>query len=142
MICNSCNKTIPDNSTFCQHCGNRISKPSSTKRSTEWEYKDFIYEFGEKNWRQNYTDSEARQAFWEYHQSWILSQLQEWRDKGWQPISEVGPAGISLRKKKVYDLDFIDWIFAVVTLGLTAFMSGKATRIFPVEFRVKMRRPK
>lgn len=31
MICKYCGKEIPDGSTFCSHCGNNLSKPSSLK---------------------------------------------------------------------------------------------------------------
>jgi RNA polymerase subunit RPABC4/transcription elongation factor Spt4 len=130
MFCPSCGKQVPDSSRFCLHCGSSISAPV-TNTKEEWEYRDFLLQWERGKGGEYYLDEKnninsIRLQVWNETQSWILPQIQEWLDKGWQPVTEVGPAGFSFRSKN----------------GLLEILTLKFNRGELAEFRVKMRRSK
>lgn len=117
----------------------------------EWEYDDFVYRFrpGE-TWchvgEGGYTAAGARVTFWQNYQSHILPLLQQRLDQGWEPITEVGPGGISLRQYTTLRWSVGGWIWflfiTIITMGLGLIMLffGLSPYVEPVEFRVKLRR--
>ncbi|SRR5260221_2606210 len=124
MYCPSCGKSVPDESRFCLYCGSSITSPKPTPETPiEWEYDDYVVTF-KPNTTKISTDNgnTARLLAWNQCQSWMLPAIQSWLDKGWQPITEVGPSGFSLRSHGG---------------GLLGWPWFEAT-----EFIIKMRRPK
>lgn len=99
--------------------------------SPQYQHKDFVYSLSNRsswckvNSNGGYTDSEAKSYFWNTFQSEILPELQKELDSGWEPITEVGPAAVSLHVKKEY---FFDWgcmgWFIYVIGGLVSFGVG------------------
>ncbi len=105
-----------------------------------WEYKDFIYPFKKgAMWYRNSTETEARISFWNDYQALILPELQKWLDQGWQPVTEIGPAGFHVRW---YNKIGITWLALLLTFGLSlVFDFANPDRYCePVEFRVALRR--
>lgn len=100
MYCSSCGKQIADDSVFCQYCG----KPMTAKAApiaAEWVYRDFIFPFPpDFGWVSTgpggITETGARSEFWQRSQQAIRLELQKWLDDGWEPIGEIGPAGIAI----------------------------------------------
>lgn len=125
MFCPSCGKAIPENSTFCLHCGTRILAPTGTApvQVVEWESDEFCYWWDHKKWyvavSNSWTEVTARNEIWANYQREITTELQKWLDDGWQPLGEIGPAAIETKR-------FDEWF---------------TTYIEPTVFRVKMRRP-
>ena len=118
-----------------------------------WEYKDFVFKFkrGEnflctKGGR--YTYKTALTKFWDVSQNYILRDLQDWENEGWEPISETGPAALRLREFVAIKWEAGGWVwFTFVTIitagvGLLMLPFGMAPYIEPVEYRVQMRRRK
>ncbi len=108
MYCSLCGNEIPDQSTFCLHCGNRIAAShdqivGKPQEPIEWEYKDFEIEFppGSRGkvyiGPRGYTIPEGRLHFWQATQAGIMKQVHTWLDEGWKPVSEVGPACFQVR---------------------------------------------
>ena len=145
MYCPSCGKEIPDQSTFCLHCGRRIvakavepptqemdmhapfvsrAVVAAPKKPTEWEYKDFAIKYspGERGkvyiGPGGYTIPGGRLFFWQSAQASIMKKLQGWLDEGWQPIGEVGPACYQIRTYKKWQPDAATWILGIMTFGL------------------------
>jgi hypothetical protein len=129
MYCPSCGKQISENSNFCLYCGTSIvMKQSPPKDILEWEYQDYVL-----NWKpgeggtyyltKHNTESDIRNFLWNGDQLNFMSGIQVWKDAGWQPVTEVGPAAYSFR------LHQGNVIFGWPHLELK-------------EFRVKMRKPK
>jgi len=121
--------------------------------ATEWEYDDFVYKFTRgESWcsvgEGGYTSAGARLTFWQNYQNTILPLLQRRFDEGWEPISEVGAGGISLRQYTALRWSAGGWIwFLIITiatmgLGLIMLLFGLSPYVEPVEFRVKLRRMK
>ncbi len=128
MYCPSCGKNIPDGSRFCLHCGSAIasSNPAS-ETPIEWEYDDYVTTWEKGKYKAQLNDINGGEAtirltWWNQCQSWIRPEIQKWLDKGWQPITEVGPSGFGVRR---HPAGFLGWPYLELT-----------------EFRVKMRRPK
>ena len=100
MYCSSCGKQIADDSVFCRYCG----KPMTAKAApvaAEWVYRDFIFPFPpDFGWVSTgpggNTETGARSEFWQRSQQAIRLELQKWLDDGWEPIGEIGPAGITI----------------------------------------------
>jgi len=132
VYCPSCGKQIPDNSTFCLHCGARIDRPG-IHSMTEWEYRDFVYTFPERDRPSRYCVSVVytRQDVWNEQQKFILPRLQEWLDEGWEPITEIGVAGLEWAPYIKFHINPFDALFGD---------TSKCERA--VAFRVKMRRRK
>jgi hypothetical protein len=128
MYCPSCGKNVPDNSKFCLHCGFSITAPESpVDRQVEWEYQDYLLQWGAGDGgryplSEGENENTIRLEIWNNQQSWILPQIQELLDNGWQPVTHVGPAAFSFRYHNG---------------GLLG-----ARYIEVNEFRVKMRKPK
>jgi len=163
MQCLSCGKEIPDQSTFCLHCGTLaapsiapVSMPVS-QAPVEWEYQDFvqIWPPGRRGWicisdRSGYTIPEARIYFWQETQAAITKELQKWLDDGWEPVGEVGPSAIQLRTYKSATQGTTTMggimlaLFVIMTfgLGLIFVLLAQDTFVEPTEFRVTLRRPK
>ncbi len=132
MFCISCGKTIPDDANFCAYCG-KPQKGGESRGPVEWEYTEYTHIFtsyGPKGawYRQeyvfDYTDAQIKVDIWQKHQAFFLSEVQEWLDQGWTPISEVGPSAIQL------------------TMFHAHWWSSRPTRTYPTTFSVKMRRIK
>lgn len=157
MYCPSCGKETPDHSTFCLHCGKPTdisSKPVQV--TTEWEYHDLHLDFphGTSGWVKcdAYSESAARLYFWQKVQQTLLPKLQEVFDKGWQPISEVGPSCIELKsfKGSWFEDNSLTGhlIVAILTAGLWllilpfAIIQGGDWRYEMSGITIKMRRPK
>jgi len=114
-----------------------------------YEYFDFIKHFsGGIAYLNEYTEDAARTKFWNESQSWILFQIREYMDQGWEPITQVGPGAIKLGYKKTYfDWDFFGWFayfgVGLATLGIGFFIMPLIFTFrvtFPEEFKVTMRR--
>lgn len=112
MYCSSCGNQIPDDSKFCLKCGKPQSMSSSiinSSQNVEWEY--WTWDAGvpsnlyvspvnkpstESNNSGAMTESQVRLHFWQRVQSKILPVIQEIRDDGWEPITEVGPSALKV----------------------------------------------
>jgi hypothetical protein len=130
------------------------SRPITGSNSFEthpFDYDDFVYKFNQgESWcsvgNGGYTHAGAKLTFWQNYQSSILPLLQRRLDEGWEPISEVGAGGISLRQYTTLRWSAGGWIwFFIVTiatmgLGLLMLFFGLSPYVEPVEFRVKLRR--
>jgi len=158
MYCPTCGKQTPDNSTFCLHCGSKITASSDKEAQvvTEWEYKDFVIDYTQFkprpghaiNQRDCPTLTDAAAYIWNYEQTRIREQMQSWLDEGWEPIEPIGPKCFQLRERSAYgeNVTPVGWIIIVFlcffgigfAILLTLFETiGEAT-----EFRVQMRRTK
>ena len=114
-----------------------------------YEYWDYATTFtGGSAYLSTYTEAGARAKFWQESQSWLMVEITKLMDQGWEPITEVGPAGFTLGYKTTYfDWDAWGWIvyiiFGFMTFGVgfvvMPFISTHKVA-FPEEFRVKMRR--
>ena len=66
-----------------------------------WEYKDFVWKntSGDK-WvlGMQVNRHTVRQESWSKHRSSILSELQKWRESGWEPFTTLGPDCWELRE--------------------------------------------
>lgn len=123
---------------------NRRSWPTNIR---EWEYKDFVWTFSGGGVSLSkfggYTMAGARAEVWSQCQSAILSDLQEDLDEGWEPIGEIGPTALTFR-----DTLRLNWgayiVAGVFTMGvgLLAPFFFLDTWTIPIEFRVRLRRPK
>lgn len=153
MYCINCGSQTPDNSKFCLHCGAKISltEPTAEPRpALDWEYKDFVYPFPPRyTWAQigsgAYSEAGAKIEFWQDNQQEIRLELQKWLDKGWEPVGEVGPAGMKIRTFRDAKYGFFGWLF-IIMLSLMMFF---LPLLFiwnlyaePTEFRVTLRAPK
>lgn len=100
MYCPSCGRQIVEGSWFCPYCESSIVMPTGTSKTvTEWEHKYFSLEFGSGEQGRYELSSgkgevQARLFFWNVLQSEVLSKLQLYLDRGWQPITEVGPSAL------------------------------------------------
>jgi hypothetical protein len=156
MLCPSCGKQIPQDSTFCLHCGFPIPKtisisPAPKSEIPSWEHKDFVYDFPAGcMWARigegGYTEAGARLEFWQNYQKDILRELQKWTDQGWQPIDEVGPASIQIKTYRALRYDWFGWILFVVFTLLTFYLWGvfayltRPSYAEPTEFNISLRR--
>jgi len=100
MYCSSCGKQIAENSVFCQYCGRPVAGGVSPIAS-KWVYRDFIVPFPSDFGRVytgpgGNTETGARSEVWQRSQQAIRLELQKWLDDGWEPIGEIGPAGITI----------------------------------------------
>ena len=152
MFCPSCGKEVPPGSSYCLYCGSSITVPANSKSKTqiEWEYRDFVFGFttGEM-WARigsgAYSEAGARLEFWQAYQDSIRLKLQRWLDDGWQPIGEIGPAGITIRTYMGAKYSVVFWVFILVVSAMMLFIPLlfiTNTYAEPTEFRLKMRRPK
>ena len=157
MYCSSCGNQIPDNSKFCNICGARTDS-TSAQTIKEWEYHDFIMPWKSDQLvvrvgggNPNLGPDQALTAFWQDFQSEVRLELQKWLDKGWQSITEVGPAAVKIEEfyKNVSNWDGADVVGGIASLGilpvlkvLTGNASHKETWWKPTEVRIKLRRPK
>lgn len=134
------------------------AQPEQTDgKSVQWEYENFVYEcsytlFGPqrvKIGKGGYTRSAAREQFWRAYQQQIRSELQKWLDEGWEPVDEIGPPCIQLRKywytPKPSALALLSSIilksFKLPPLPL--WWPRPETKVAePTRFRLKMRRPR
>ncbi len=91
---------------------------------------------------------QAQHYFWSKIQSDITQELDTWAVQGWEPVDEICPEAIKLRRSEytlpAFDLE--DVFLWIITLGfalIAQLLLGKQRRYFiytPVEFRVRMRR--
>jgi hypothetical protein len=131
--------------------------------AAQFEYKEFVFAFPpQSTWcrlasgnQGGYTEAGARKEFWDSYQAKILAELRTDLDNGWEPISEVGPAGISLKTSRELppDLSFMGCMFYILLWaigGMATFGLGFIIIPFmmmsyyarPVEFRVNLRKRK
>lgn len=92
----------------------------------------------------------VRSAFWRYYRDRIETELQKELDRGWVPISSIGPSNIEIRTyRKTYLGDWSDPISCLLgliviigTAGLVLLVLLVVKTEFAVatEFRVKMRK--
>lgn len=115
----------------------------------EWESKEFAYKFPLGGmWAHvgsgGYTEAGAKLEFWQNHQQKIRLELQKWLDDGWEPVGEIGSAGIRIRTFRSAKYSAFGWIWialiSVLLLGLPLLFIW-STYAEPVEFRLTMRRP-
>jgi len=158
MYCPSCGKETPANSTFCIHCGKPISTSATqTQAVTEWEYQDYHLDFphGKVGWVscEAYTEPAARLYYWQNLQEHVMPELQKWYDKGWQPISEVGPSCVEIRYFRGPWSETQNWLAHIIMIFVSAGLwliilllaaaFGKGEWRYEMSgFTVKMRRPK
>lgn len=97
MFCIHCGKSIAENASFCAYCGKEISQISSkSKDVTEWDY--FFYSTywengkgGRTNLTFGVTEYDVRLDVWGRNQDWIMKELQDYLDEGWQYVTPPGP---------------------------------------------------
>lgn len=108
MICPSCKKETPDNSRFCLNCGNSIVNDSAKPVVHNYEYEDFSYKM-DVTYKEIGTlrIKEIPDDLWREYQDKILPEIRKWMDEGWEPISEVGPAGFKMYEKELGCLTLI-----------------------------------
>ena len=89
----------------------------------------------------------ARLTLWQSDQYVILPDVWKWLDEGWEPVTEVGPAGYDLRSYKSYrNYGVREWIMMLVFIvgsagaGLLLLPFLRREFVEPIEFRVKLRR--
>jgi hypothetical protein len=156
MYCPSCGKETPENSRFCLHCGQSITAPSTAARvPTEWEYKDFVYEFeppGRGMWAKlgsgGYTEAGAKLEFYQNSQYEISAEIQKWLDEGWQPVSQIDSSCVELRTGYSHrDKSAGYWLmmafFSIPSFGLVLLFAllSRSHIAEPERFVVQMRRP-
>lgn len=119
--------------------------------STQYDYTTFTFPITCGYWysttgNNGYSDSRVRLEEWQNHQREILPKLQEFIDKGWETLGEVGPASIKLRHYKRNTTTMIGVIiilvFAVPTFGISLLMLLPSDVVSPTEFSVALRRRK
>ena len=124
----------------------------------DWEYTNFSFQQWQPQeiWSgltdlDRYTAPLARQFFWQGSQDRIKAELEKWESEGWEPVDDIGPEAIKLRKSELVDrtIDFSDIVLWISTLGVALIVRlilGNPPRRYtfysPVEFRVQMRRPR
>jgi hypothetical protein len=171
-FCPYCGAPRVEQAPFCGSCGKPIAGTSpsgpalagttpATPASSHWEYADYVYTY-QPGWRayrvsvsaaparsfspememRSQTELSARLDAWHNSQMTIMPELQRWLDDGWEPASEVGPAGIALRiyrsRTKGGDLSR-RMMSAPLTLGLSLAAPG-VQWVEPQEFRVHLHR--
>jgi DNA-binding CsgD family transcriptional regulator len=106
MFCRYCGKQVPEESAFCQHCGNQLGVCQQTAASQPkaWERMTMVINFrrGEAGWvaEEAYTAPVAQQSFWNDAQALIQEVETMAADEGWQPLGRHGPACVELEKYK------------------------------------------
>jgi hypothetical protein len=114
-----------------------------------YEYYDYVAHFsGGEAYLNEYTEMGARIKFWQESQSWIMVEIRKLMDQGWEPLTEIGPGGMTLSyKKKYFDWDFFGWViylligfgsFGILLILWPFFVSHQVA--IPQEFKVSMRR--
>ena len=98
MFCTNCGKSISVDGNFCAHCGKSVSLSTKPRESstTEWEYTYYLVRWdkgGKYPLTFGKTEYQVRLDNWGSDQSWILPEIQNYLDKGWVPVTEVGPGG-------------------------------------------------
>jgi hypothetical protein len=148
--CTSCGNQIPDNSTFCLHCGKQIDITSGALQRQlipRWEQKEFVYKWRSPSWvaltgPQSSVISDALLTLWEHHKGEVVDEIQKWRNEGWIPLVEPGPHGFRTRhsKKQFPIILLILWVLFTGGFGifLIPFMGREVLEA--TEFRVQMRR--
>ena len=152
MYCSACGKQVPDNSKFCMHCGHKLDMPqgvvqlqgAKSQTLIEYEYSviswppaagkkyiDFVPRDGEER-TSSAGEVHARQLFWDRWQSRILPVVQERKDAGWIPISEIGPGCMAVTDQKPGS-GFMGEVFASMMNLSRWYLTG---------IEIKVRRPK
>ena len=119
MYCSNCGTQISDDANFCFKCGQQqSSRPLSVNQKTsanDWEYWTWEAEppkgmdLGHPKKDGGLTEFQARLHFWQKIQSRVLPAIQQLRDDGWEPITEVGPSAIKLDTKFRKEDGAVDW---------------------------------
>ena len=111
MFCINCGESIIEGAKFCAKCGKpttQTKQPSSQLQQPaliDWEY-TYYRRSWEKGGRYNLllgtTEYSVRLELWGEHQSEFLHDIQEYLDKGWQPISPPGPGSYNFLRHEAY----------------------------------------
>ena len=98
MFCTWCGKLNVDHATFCAFCGKAVVPPPVTPapETTHWDYNfvSRVWDSGEgRRWNLvlGVTEYSVRQDNWGSDQNWIMPEIQEYLDKGWQYVNPPGP---------------------------------------------------
>jgi hypothetical protein len=170
-FCHACGKPAPstDASTadlprstespvpISTHPANESAPPMSysPRRPTSYEYKDYAYSLS--GWYLNYSPTQARLEAWKSVQSNVRRELQKWFDEGWEPVSEVGPASVTVRSFKAIEgtkrnpirgsltSSIVLWLWIVGVIGtvglLFLFVPLRVSDYLePTEIRIQMKR--
>lgn len=97
---------------------------------------------------ESYNEPQARLAAYQSFQNNIEFEIQEYLDKGWEPVGTIGPGNVSLRtEKKYFDWDAWGWIMYLVvgfgTFGIGLLIIPLISThwgYIPVNFSVSFRR--
>ncbi|HVO41267.1 MAG TPA: hypothetical protein VMT34_01530 [Aggregatilineales bacterium] len=125
--------------------------------ATEWEYAYFTYRewTPHESWGSVYAPGGdaaplARNFFWDNHRDNIVAEVRQWRLQGWEPLDNVDAQAIKLRPtdfitRSVDPVDVLLWLMTFGIALIVQLLTGISRHYVtytPVEFRVRMRRPK
>ena len=97
---------------------------------------------------ERYLAPQARAYFWRNYERKIRSELEKYRAQGWEPLEDIGPQAIKIRRCEGSErqTDPADILLWAMTFGIAFIMHllferpSRYVSYVPVEFRVKMRR--
>lgn len=126
MYCPNCGHQIEETAKFCSNCGKPTAKSTqqtasnaqSPTQQTEWEYRYYRLHWewnkGGKFYLFGKSEYDARLFHWGQDQSRIMRELQEWMDKGWQPVTPPGPGCYTFRKREDFHFNGVNdhWLEA------------------------------
>jgi hypothetical protein len=93
-----------------------------------YEYKEFVYPISPSDtWCKlgagGYTEAGARVEFWNDYQRGIMGELQKEFDNRWEPISEIGPGGITIKTKREFGNSPVERAFKLAFIIVGGFIS-------------------
>ena len=150
VTCPDCRREISDQATACIGCGRPMGAREQAVEAEpltpiQWEYTELSrsWPHGKTGWTlYDKGEALARLTFWQRFQSSIMAELQPMLDVGWQPIGEMGPSCIQLRKYSSHEgenkADLA--IGAIFTLGFA--LLEKTAKYEMSAVRVSLRRGK
>lgn len=131
-----------------------INKSSWPQQVREWVYKDFVYTYPKdfmwaKLGSKGYTLSGAKLEFWQNSQREIFPKIQQWLDRGWEPVGEISSACIEIRTSTGHkDKTAGYWAWnafgSLFTFGLSLILAAidVSEVAEPTRFVIQMRHPK
>lgn len=133
MYCPSCGNSIPDESTYCLHCGKQTNfqqKGDNTQAVaqqtiTEWEYDQYVRTYGKGKFGILWSSIAIAANYWQSDQINIMVDIRKWIDEGWEPITAIGPEAYIIKESRGFYQRYI----------------GLDKDVY-AEFRVKFRRQK
>lgn len=111
MFCIHCGKQIVDNASFCAFCGKPTPSKSSNnmnlKQPQEWEYTFYARHWksgkgGRWNLLLGTTEYSVRLDNWGRHENLVMSEIQEFLDKGWEFVTKPGPNSYTFVRHQDY----------------------------------------